>query len=122
MKSHTKYGLVIGLVALVLICGLALAASAKGRPDPDNPVVLVTGGGSPGLLYDTIVLGPLPNKGPFQQLFGAPTGPLSTMYGPGDPGYLGGRWWVDSDGVPGRTEGDTFFLCPLLPPGFSPAP
>ncbi len=114
MKSHTKYGLVIGLVALVLICGLALAASAKGRPHL-NPVVYVT---SQGLSYDSIVLADLPNKGPFQQLFGAPAGPLSTMYGPGDPGYLGGRWWVDADGDGVREDTDVFFLCPLLPPGY----
>ena len=57
MKSHTKYGLVIGLVALVLICGLALAASAKGRPH-DEPIVYVT---SQELFYDSIVLTDLPN-------------------------------------------------------------
>jgi hypothetical protein len=46
-----------------------------------------------------------------------PTG-LQTEFGPGDPGYVGGRWWVDANGNNQMDEGDTFFLCPLLGPGF----
>lgn len=43
----------------------------------------------------------------------------ATEFGPGQPGYLGGRWWEDtnSDGV--QDSGDHYFLCPLLPPGRS---
>ena len=40
-----------------------------------------------------------------------------TPYGPGDPGYKGGRWWIDTNGNEVRDEGDTFFLCPLQGPG-----
>ena len=107
MKSRTKYGLILGLATTVMICSLALAASAKGRPHP-NPVVYVT---SQGLFYDSIVLGNLPNKGPFQDLENAGPSGLQTEFGPGDPGYLGGRW-----AAPWRGAGE-YFLCPLLPPG-----
>jgi hypothetical protein len=46
------------------------------------------------------------------------TNGLTTKYGPGDPGYLGGRWWVDANGDGEMNEGDHFFMCPLLGPGF----
>jgi len=113
MKSRTKYGLILGLATTVMICGLALAASAKGKPP--RVEVYVT---SQGLLYESIVsTQSLPNQGPFQQLVpGGPFG-LETEFGPGDPGYLGGRWWVDEDESGTMNEGDSFFLCPLLPPG-----
>lgn len=46
---------------------------------------------SQGLYYDTFVVkDPLPMKGQFQKL--SPDG--KTEFGPGQPGYLGGRWWV----------------------------
>lgn len=110
MKSRTKYGLILGLATTVMICGLALAASAGGPPTlpPDQITILVT---STGLYYDSILLGDLPNKGPFQKLSAG-----VTEFGPGDPGYRGGRWWVDDgDGI--RGDEDMVFLCPLLPPG-----
>ena len=52
----------------------------------------------------------------------APSGgaPAMTQYGPGDPGYVGGRWWVDANANGYQDEGDSFFLCPLLPPGRAP--
>jgi hypothetical protein len=40
-----------------------------------------------------------------------------TEFGPGDPEYLGGRWWEDTNGNNQQDAGDHFFLCPLLPPG-----
>jgi hypothetical protein len=71
------------------------------------------------MCYDTFVAtDPLPMKGKFQ-LLDAVNG--STEYGPGDPGYRGGRWWVDVNANGMQDEGDKFFLCPLLPPG-RPAP
>jgi hypothetical protein len=71
---------------------------------------------STGLFYDTFVTAdPLPWKGRFQQLY--PGDPATTQYGPGDPGYLGGRWWVDTNGNGYEDGEDRFFLCPLLPPG-----
>jgi hypothetical protein len=59
-------------------------------------------------------------KGRFQQLKPG-TGPsgLATEFGPGDTGYLGGRWWIDTNGNNYMDEGDAFFLCPLLGPGRS---
>lgn len=73
-------------------------------------VVYVT---SQGLYYDTFVVkDPLPMAGRFQALVNG-----ETEFGPGQPGYLGGRWWVDENGNGVQDEGDHFFLCPLLPPG-----
>jgi hypothetical protein len=68
---------------------------------------------STGLYYDTfVVVDPLPMKGPFQLLENG-----VTEFGPGQPGYLGGRWWEDLNGNGVQDSGDHFFLCPLLPPG-----
>ena len=63
---------------------------------------------SQGLYYDTFVTAEsLPPHGPFQFLADG-----VTEFGPGDPGYLGGRWKVlQEDGS------FKYFLCPLLPPG-----
>jgi len=45
-----------------------------------------------------------------------PTG-LQTEFGPGDRGYVGGRWWLDLN-ENGEMDGkDAFFSCPLLGPG-----
>jgi hypothetical protein len=75
-------------------------------------VVYVT---SQGLYYDTFVTAErLPMNGRFQLLANG-----QTEFGPGDPGYLGGRWWVDVNGNGMQDEGDDFLLCPLLPPGRS---
>ena len=76
---------------------------------------------SQGLYFDSIVVvDPLPQKGRFQQLVPTENG-LTTEFGPGDVGHLGGRWWIDvnDDGIPNQIEGeeDKFFLCPLLGPG-----
>jgi hypothetical protein len=68
---------------------------------------------SQGLYYDTFVSAEtLPPHGRFQALEDG-----ETDYGPGDPGYLGGRWWVDANGDGIQNEGDMYLLCPLLPPG-----
>ena len=40
-----------------------------------------------------------------------------TQYGPGDLGYLGGRWWLDVNGNGVMDEDDNYFICPLLGPG-----
>lgn len=73
-------------------------------------VILVT---SQGLYYDTyVVQDPLPMKGKFQLLENG-----VTPFGPGDPGYLGGRWWEDLNGNGVQDPDDHYFLCPLLPPG-----
>lgn len=75
-------------------------------------VIFVT---SQGLYYDTFVVkDPLPMHGPFQLLANG-----QTEFGPGQPGYLGGRWWEDLNGNGVQDADDHFFLCPLLPPGRS---
>jgi hypothetical protein len=63
---------------------------------------------SQGLYYDTFATAdPLPPHGPFQLLVND-----ETEFGPGQPGYRGGRWKV-----PDGNGGYHYFLCPLLPPG-----
>ena len=97
---------------LIVILALVFAspAFAKGGRAGSSGVVYVT---SQGLYYDTFVaVDPLPMKGPFQLLENG-----QTEFGPGDPGYLGGRWWEDLNGNGLQDEGDHFFLCPLLGPG-----
>ena len=86
------------------------AASPARFGDRIPGVVYVT---SQGLYYDTFVVNDsLPMKGKFQLLEND-----QTEFGPGQPGYLGGRWWVDVNGDRVQDAGDRFFLCPLLPPG-----
>jgi hypothetical protein len=105
--------LAIATFGLLLAAGAASARGAK-----EGPVVFVT---SQGLYYDSLfAAAELPLEGPFQQLFPGCDEGLCTEFGPGDPGHLGGRWWIDNDeaGVIGEMdEDDTFFSCPLLGPG-----
>jgi hypothetical protein len=90
---------------------LAATSARGGRPGALG-VVYVTG---QGLYYDTFVTAErLPMNGRFQALVDG-----ETEFGPGDPGYLGGRWWVDANTNGMQDEGDDFLLCPLLPPGRS---
>ncbi len=107
---------------IVIVTGAALASTqvlAKDRTTGrgTGPVVYVE---SQGLFYDSIVLADLPPNGRFQQLKPGegPSG-LSTEFGPGDVGYLGGRWWIDANDNGYQDAGDAFFLCPLLGPGRS---
>ena len=100
------------IVFLVVIFALVVAvpALAKGGRAGSTGVVYVT---SQGLYYDTFVaVDPLPMEGPFQLLENG-----QTEFGPGDSGYLGGRWWEDLNGNGIQDAGDHFFLCPLLGPG-----
>ena len=79
--------LVVFLV-IVLAFIFAVPAFAAGGRAGSTGVVYVS---SQGLYYDTFVaVDPLPMKGPFQLLENG-----VTEFGPGDPGYLGGRWWED---------------------------
>ena len=118
MKTSRIYAVLIIFVTVFALMGFIEIADAQ----PVNTVVYVT---SQGLFYDSIVApNSLPQRGPFQQLFPPKTNPdcpdcetLSTEFGPGDPGYVGGRWWVDANGNGEMDEGDAFFPCPLLGPG-----
>ncbi|HEX9388934.1 MAG TPA: hypothetical protein VF918_21605, partial [Anaerolineales bacterium] len=98
------------LFVVVFIALLTVIPVSAGRGNETPGVVYVT---SQGLYYDTFVVqDPLPFEGRFQQIVGG-----TTEFGPGDPGYLGGRWWEDTNtnGIMDAT--DHYFLCPLLPPG-----
>jgi len=122
-----KIAVILLVVALSLI--VAGPAYAHGATPADNPpkggrhgtlgVILVT---STGLYYDTFVpVQELPwngNDESFQPLYPqGPGEPSETPYGPGDPGFKGGRWWVDSNPNGYQDADDTFVLCPLFGPG-----
>ena len=99
--------LVLLMVAVLTVVGVIPASANRG--DGALGVVYVR---SQGLYYDTFVSAEqLPMRGPFQLLENG-----ETEFGPGNPGYVGGRWWIDDgDGI--MEEEDTFLLCPLLGPG-----
>jgi hypothetical protein len=93
-----------------------LTASTRGGSGGrgDGPVIFVT---EQELYYDSIVTAdPLPFRGKFQKLYMGPNG-LTTKYGPGNPGYRGGRWWQDLNGNNEMDATDHYFSCPLLGPG-----
>lgn len=116
----------IALASLVTMMGCGADSTTPTEPLVDAPVQLsktAVGGRagalgvvyvrSQGLYYDTFVSAQsLPAKGPFQQLDNG-----ETDFGPGDPGYVGGRWWVDVNGDGVQDADDDYLLCPLLPPG-----
>lgn len=120
-----KSALVVPLAALAVACDsatptdpmagvspqLSRAESAEGgRHHGALGVVYVS---SQGLYYDTFVTAEtLPPHGRFQKLEAG-----VTEFGPGNPGYLGGRWWVDVNGNDVQDAGDRYLLCPLLGPG-----
>ena len=94
-------------VAVCFLVGTKVEARGEGNPNP-QPVVFVTG---QGLYYDSVVTAdPLPPFGPFQELYPCDEG-LCTEFGPGDQGYVGGRWVMN----PGPSA--VYFSCPLLGPG-----
>ncbi|HUF00115.1 MAG TPA: hypothetical protein VMN99_12735 [Anaerolineales bacterium] len=101
----------LGVLFIVLVVALMTVIPASaGRGNETPGVVYVT---SQGLYYDTFVTkDPLPFKGKFQKIENG-----TTAFGPGDPGYLGGRWWEDTNGNNMMDATDHYFLCPLLGPG-----
>jgi hypothetical protein len=99
----------LAAVAVALVIAVSASASPGGRAGATG-VVFVT---SQGLYYDTFVTNdPLPMHGNFQLLENG-----ETEFGPGDPGYLGGRWWEDLNANGVQDAGDHYFHCPLLGPG-----
>jgi len=98
------------VLAVAMLAVLIVSPASANRGDGALGTVYVS---SQGLYYDTFVTAdPLPMEGPFQYLAGG-----VTEFGPGDQGYVGGRWWIDNNGNYIQDEGDTFLLCPLLGPG-----
>ena len=98
------------LLIVVMVAAIAVIPASANRGHGALGVVYVS---SQGLYYDTFVSAEtLPFHGRFQKLDNG-----VTEFGPGDPGYLGGRWWVDTNGDNIMEASDTFLLCPLLGPG-----
>jgi len=112
MKTSTQL-IATALVGLVMMIGSAAFADERGTGRGTGPIILVT---SQGLYFDSIVLTDLPPIGNFQQLIPTMDG-LTTEFGPGQPGHLGGRWWIDVNNDNLMDGGDKYFLCPLLGPG-----
>ncbi len=112
MKKMRPISMLTAVAMFAVAAGAASTAEAKGRGD--GPIIFVTG---QGLYYDSIIQAMLPQKGPFQLLVPITGGGLETEFGPGDPEYVGGRWWIDINGD-GEMDGqDMYFSCPLLGPG-----
>jgi hypothetical protein len=125
MRKTLLTALVVGLLTIVMAVP-ALASNENGKSGdsngrPGSPVQVTVL--SSGLTYDSIAKASLPMKGRFQQLIPTAEG-LTTQFGPGDHGYVGGRWWLDN-AIPLPGEGevgvmdawDSYFICPLLGPG-----
>jgi len=113
MKMLKTIG-VVSLLGAAVAMGSTGYAKERTKGRGTGPTVFVN---SQGLYYDSIVVAdPLPFKGRFQQLVPDENG-LSTDYGPGEVGHLGGRWWVDVNDNQKMDKNDHYFLCPLLGPG-----
>jgi len=98
------------VVAVMILTLLTVVPASANRGDGALGVVYVS---SQGMYYDTFVSADeLPMHGRFQKLENG-----VTEFGPGDQGYVGGRWWIDDNDNDIMDEGDTFLLCPLLGPG-----
>ena len=101
--------LTLGSLALAIVVAAAAffsdGSAQANRGDGALGTVYVSG---QGLYYDTFVSAEtLPPHGPFQLLVDG-----VTEYGPGDQGYVGGRWKIPND-----EGGYDYLLCPLLGPG-----
>jgi hypothetical protein len=100
------------LLVVVLMAAVAVIPASANRGHGALGVVYVS---SQGQYYDTFVSAKsLPMHGRFQKLENG-----VTEFGPGDQGYVGGRWWIDNNGNNEMDAEDTFLLCPLLGPGRS---
>lgn len=98
---------ILGVLAIATLVAMLPDDAQANRGNGALGVVYVS---SQGLYYDTFVTAQqLPPHGRFQLLVNG-----VTEYGPGDPGYVGGRWMV-----PDGEGGFDYFLCPLLGPGRS---
>lgn len=111
-KKYTVFGVLLfaAIVAMFLVApGIVNADRGGTGGRGDGPVIYVTG---QDLYYDSIIAAmPVPARGRFQELQMV-DGQLQTEFGPGDKGYVGGRWHVTTeDGE------DLYFVCPLLGPG-----
>ncbi len=122
-KSKKAFVGALAILGAMALSGAALANSHTSAPpgtppNPEGPVVFVN---SQGLSFDSLELTPLPPEGPFQRLYMDPDhgSRLTTDFGPGDVGYLGGRWWLDLNNNEMVDMGEPFFSCPLVGPGYN---
>lgn len=114
MKKSTQKS--IFFAALVISAQLiSLPSAMAGRGNNDQLLTIYVE--SQGLYYDTFKTTDLPFRGRFQKLDPAGAMGPTTEFGPGDAGYIGGRWWVDTNNDGVMDELDTYFSCPLLGPG-----
>ena len=105
------------ILVVLAVLAAALVVAVPAFANRGNGALGTVYVSSQGLYYDTFVSAQsLPftgrNGGSFQLLDNG-----VTPYGPGDPGYRGGRWWVDTNANGYLDAQDTFVLCPLLGPG-----
>ena len=122
MHRVTRTSAAVLLCSAVLACSetptspdIAQSASWSTAPAPgtgsSHPTVIFVV--TQGLFFTTCqVTQLLPMHGEFQLLVNG-----RTNFGPGQPGYLDGRWWEDLNGNSIQDRADRFFLCPLLLPG-----
>ena len=92
-----------------------LQADFIGEPGEPISIAMIKVTSDPPRCYESLLLTDVPPKGKFQPLFipGEEGGPPTTPYGPGDVGYVGGRWAVTTpDGEVVR-----YFVCPLVGDG-----
>ena len=106
-------GIAVAVLLVTSISAAGLGRSGRGRGNNETGTVFVK---SQGLYYDTFVpVDALPHEGPFQDIYMNEEGIGVTEFGPGDQGYVGGRWQV-VDPVTHEPVG-VYLLCPLLGPG-----
>jgi hypothetical protein len=111
MKRKMSLFAIVVTILMGMVLTTVIQTTEAGRGD--GPIIYVTG---QDLFYDSIVTANLPRKGPFQRLYPCDQ-ELCTEFGPGDTEYVGGRWWLDNNNNEEHDGGDSYFSCPLLPPG-----
>jgi hypothetical protein len=117
MFRKLMLGVLVAAGALALGFATVAPANAETPPKPLPRVVVYVE--SQGLCFDSVVTAQnVPPNGPFQLLESDPDNHcgsgLKTAFGPGDVGYVGGRWMMNTP------NGPVYFLCPLLGPGYAP--
>ena len=107
---------IVGATCLALACSssptspdVTRSATWTANPTTDQrPIVIFVI--SQGLFFDACVTPtPLPMHGDFQLIING-----RTELGPGQVGFLNGRWWDDLNHNGIKDAGDDFFFCPLV--------
>jgi hypothetical protein len=121
MRRTMFTGLIVGLLTIAMAVPAVAngrSGDSTGRPGSDLTIIVTHGDddSSNDSLFESFVKADLPSEGPFQRLYFV-DGLLTTDAGPGDVGYLGGRWWLDANGDGVMDADEPPFICPLLGPG-----